>query len=113
MKLSVLDVMGDALSLVRKSDLAGATAVIRKALSGETDPGANSSDPDAQPYRPSAKVIPLPGRRQARPSCRRTGMGSTFFRDSASASATAACARRCSRRILANVLRRSVSTLGV
>ena len=63
MKLRVLDVMGDALSLVRKSDLAGATAVIRKALSGETDPGAESSDPEARRYRPSAKLIPLPPRR--------------------------------------------------
>jgi poly(hydroxyalkanoate) depolymerase family esterase len=61
MKLSVLDVMGDALSLVRKSDLAGATAVIRQALSGEpAESGAG--DPKAGP--PSAKVIPLSPRRR-------------------------------------------------
>lgn len=63
MKLRVLDVMGDALSLVRKSDLAGATAVIRKALSGETAAGDARADPEALPHPPSAKVIPLPGRR--------------------------------------------------
>jgi poly(hydroxyalkanoate) depolymerase family esterase len=65
MKLRVLDVMGDALSLVRKSDLAGATAVIRKALSGETAPESETGDPKGRPYRPSAKakVIPLPPRR--------------------------------------------------
>ena len=35
MKLRVLEVMNDALGLVKKSDLSGATALIRKALSGE------------------------------------------------------------------------------
>jgi poly(hydroxyalkanoate) depolymerase family esterase len=63
MKRHVLDVMGDALSLVRKSDLAGATAIIRKALSGGTVPQSENGGPDARPYRPSAKVIPLPPRR--------------------------------------------------
>jgi poly(hydroxyalkanoate) depolymerase family esterase len=63
MKQRVLDVMGDALSLVRNSDLAGATAVIRKALSGETVPESENGGPEARPYRPSAKVIPLPPRR--------------------------------------------------
>jgi hypothetical protein len=38
MKYRVLDVMNDALGLVKKSDLRGATALIRKALSGETAP---------------------------------------------------------------------------
>ena len=38
MKSRVIDVMGDALGMVRNSDLGGATALIRKALSGE---GAN------------------------------------------------------------------------
>jgi poly(hydroxyalkanoate) depolymerase family esterase len=73
MKLRVLDVMGDALSLVRKSDLAGATAVIRAALSGEAPPGAESSEAKAQPYRPSAKVIPLPARALALPARRALG----------------------------------------
>ena len=39
MKYRVLDVMNEALGLVKKSDLGGATALIRKALSGETAPG--------------------------------------------------------------------------
>ncbi len=38
MKSRVLDVMGDVLGLVKKSDLGGATALLRKALSGETAP---------------------------------------------------------------------------
>ena len=38
MKYRVLDVMNEALGLVKKSDLGGATALIRKALSGETAP---------------------------------------------------------------------------
>jgi poly(hydroxyalkanoate) depolymerase family esterase len=62
MKLRVLDVMGDALSLVRQSDLAGATAVIRQALSGEPAE-SDAGDPEARPRPPSAKVIPLPSRR--------------------------------------------------
>jgi poly(hydroxyalkanoate) depolymerase family esterase len=55
--------MNDALGLVKKSDLRGATALIRKALSGETAPEGEAGDPKAQPHRPSAKVIPLPPRR--------------------------------------------------
>ena len=62
MKLRVLDVMGDVLGLVKKSDLGGATALIRKALSGETAPGGEG-ETKAQPTRPSGKVIPLPLRR--------------------------------------------------
>jgi poly(hydroxyalkanoate) depolymerase family esterase len=62
MKYRVLDVMNEALGLVKKSDLGGATALIRKALSGETAPD-ESSDSKARPPRPSAKVIPLPPRR--------------------------------------------------
>jgi poly(hydroxyalkanoate) depolymerase family esterase len=62
MKYRVLDVMNEALGLVKKSDLGGATALIRKALSGETAPG-ESSDSIERPPRPSAKVIPLPLRR--------------------------------------------------
>ncbi|HXW20100.1 MAG TPA: PHB depolymerase family esterase [Roseiarcus sp.] len=63
MKPRILDVMGDALSLVRQSDLAGATAIIRKALSGELAPESESSDPKARPYCPPAKVIPPSARR--------------------------------------------------
>jgi poly(hydroxyalkanoate) depolymerase family esterase len=55
--------MNDALGLVKKSDLGGATALIRKALSGETAPEADAGEAKAQPRRPSAKVIPLPPRR--------------------------------------------------
>jgi poly(hydroxyalkanoate) depolymerase family esterase len=62
MKLRVLDVMGDALNLVRKSDLAGATAVIREALSGETAE-SGSGELKARPRPPSGKIIPLPPRR--------------------------------------------------
>jgi poly(hydroxyalkanoate) depolymerase family esterase len=62
MKPRVLDVMGDILGLVKKSDLGGATALIRKALTGETAPEAENGEPK-QPRRPSAKVIPLPPRR--------------------------------------------------
>jgi poly(hydroxyalkanoate) depolymerase family esterase len=64
MKLRVLDVMNDALGLVRKSDLGGATALIRKALSGEAAPEGEARDPKPQPYPPSAKVLPLPPRRR-------------------------------------------------
>jgi poly(hydroxyalkanoate) depolymerase family esterase len=63
MKYRVLDVMNDALGLVKKSDLRGATALIRKALSGETAPEGEAGDEKAQPHRPSARVIPLPPRR--------------------------------------------------
>ena len=63
MKLRVLDVMNDALGLVKKSDLGGATALIRKALSGGIAPGGESGETKAQPRQPSAKVIPLPPRR--------------------------------------------------
>ena len=61
MKLRVLDVMNDALGLVKKSDLGGATALIRKALSGE--PAEKTERGEPQAHRPSAKVIPLPPRR--------------------------------------------------
>jgi poly(hydroxyalkanoate) depolymerase family esterase len=63
MKYRVLDVMNDVLGLVKKSDLSGATALIRKALSGETAPEADAGEARAQPRRLSAKVIPLPPRR--------------------------------------------------
>ena len=63
MKLRVIDVMNEALGLVKKSDLGGATALIRKALSGESAPAGENGDSSAPPPRPSAKVIPLPPRR--------------------------------------------------
>jgi poly(hydroxyalkanoate) depolymerase family esterase len=63
MKLRVIDVMNEALGLVKKSDLGGATALIRKALSGGTAPGEDNGDSKARPPGPSAKVIPLPPRR--------------------------------------------------
>jgi poly(hydroxyalkanoate) depolymerase family esterase len=63
MKYRVLDVMNNALGLMKKSDLSGATALIRKALSGETAPGDESGETKARPPRPFAKVIPLPPRR--------------------------------------------------
>src|ERR1700729_1948730 len=63
MKYRVLDVMNDALGLVKKSDLRGATALIRKALSGETATEGGAGDAKAPSPRPSAKVIPLPPRR--------------------------------------------------
>ena len=63
MKLRVLDVMGDVLGLVKKSDLGGATALIRRALSGETATEGEVGDAKAPSPRPSAKVIPLPSRR--------------------------------------------------
>ena len=45
MKYRVLDVMNEALGLVKKSDLGGATALIRKALSGETAPEGEAGQP--------------------------------------------------------------------
>ena len=65
MKLRVLDVMNEALGLVKKSDLGGATELIRKALSGEGAPAGENGNSNARPPRPSAKVIPLPPRRPA------------------------------------------------
>ncbi len=63
MKYRVLDVMNEAMGLMKKSDLGGATALIRKALSRDTAPGKESGDSNARPPRPSAKVIPLAPRR--------------------------------------------------
>ena len=63
MKLRVIDVMNEALGLVKKSDLGGATALIRRALSGESAPERERGDARAPSPRPSAKVIPLAPRR--------------------------------------------------
>jgi poly(hydroxyalkanoate) depolymerase family esterase len=62
MKPRVLDVMGEALSLVRQSDLAGATAVIRKALASE-GARSRSDGPTAWPERPSGGAPAPPPRR--------------------------------------------------
>jgi len=61
MKYRVLDVMNDALGLVKKSDLVGATALIRSALSGEPAPDAENSDLDAG-RPPMATILPPPRR---------------------------------------------------
>ncbi len=63
MKNRVLDVMNEAMGLMKKSDLGGATALIRKALSGGAAPEGESGGSAAPPPRPSAKVISLPLRR--------------------------------------------------
>lgn len=55
--------MNEALGLVKKSDLGGATALIRKALSGDAAPQDETGASSASPRRPAAKVIPLPLRR--------------------------------------------------
>jgi poly(hydroxyalkanoate) depolymerase family esterase len=55
MKTRFLDAMGEAVTLVRNSNLAEATALIRKALSGEESQGGES-DPEAQPH---GRVEPL------------------------------------------------------
>jgi poly(hydroxyalkanoate) depolymerase family esterase len=62
MKPRLLDAMGDALARVRNSDLGGATAVIRKALSGEAAI-RSESDPKLQPQRPSASAFAPAARR--------------------------------------------------
>ncbi|MGH6798387.1 MAG: extracellular catalytic domain type 1 short-chain-length polyhydroxyalkanoate depolymerase [Roseiarcus sp.] len=62
MKLRLLDAMGDALGRVRNSDLGGATALIRKALSGEAAKGPER-ELDVQPQRPSASAFAPAARR--------------------------------------------------
>ncbi len=62
MKLRLLDAMGDVLAHVRNSDLGGATALIRKALSGEAANGPES-DLKVQPQRPSASALAPAARR--------------------------------------------------
>ena len=72
MKPRFFDAMGEALTLVRKSNLAEATALIRNALAGEESSGGES-DPEAlshaqaQGTRPRGKLEPCRG---ARPSAR-------------------------------------------
>jgi poly(hydroxyalkanoate) depolymerase family esterase len=62
MKHSVLDVMGEALNLVRQSDVAGATSLIRSALAGEKASG-RPGGPNPWPERPSGGVLAPPPRR--------------------------------------------------
>ena len=62
MKPRLLDAMGEALSLVRKSNLAEATAFIRKALSGAETRGGQH-DPEARPPRPPASAFAPTARR--------------------------------------------------
>ena len=59
MKLRVLEVMNDALGLVKKSDLSGATALIRKALSGEP----------AEESESESKATPSVGEGHPAPPC--------------------------------------------
>ena len=70
MKSRVLDVMGEALGLVKKSDLGGATALIRKALSGEARDGSESAirSRSAAVHRRRSPFAPPRGVRWAR-SC--------------------------------------------
>ena len=56
MKPRFLDAMGEALDLVRKSNLAEATALLRKALSGEETRGRRS-DPEARPQLPPGSAL--------------------------------------------------------
>ncbi len=60
MKPRFLDAMGEALDLVRKSNLAEATALLRKALSGEEARGR--SDPEALQLPPGSTLAPPTGR---------------------------------------------------
>ncbi len=62
MKPRFLDAMGEALNLVRKSNLAEATALIRKALSGEEARGPRS-DPEARPQLPPGSTLAPPAQR--------------------------------------------------
>ncbi len=62
MKPSLLGAMGEALSLVKRSNLAEATALLRRALSGEAAEGGESVS-DARPLPPPAPAFAPPPRR--------------------------------------------------
>ena len=62
MKPRFLDAMGEALNLVRNSNLAEATALLRKALSGEEARGPGS-DPEARPQLPPGSALAPSARR--------------------------------------------------
>ena len=83
MKLRVLDVMNEALGLVKKSDLGGATALIRKALSGETAPAGEAGDSKA----------PLPVHRRRSFRCPTPPVGRNPARSSRPANHAAQLAR--------------------
>jgi poly(hydroxyalkanoate) depolymerase family esterase len=61
MKPRFLDAMGEALNLVRKSNLVEATALLRKALSGEE--ASRRSDPEARLELPPGSTLAPPTRR--------------------------------------------------
>ena len=60
MKPRFLDAMGDALSLMRQSNLADATALIRRALTRDE---AGAPETEADPRRPEGRAIAPPARR--------------------------------------------------
>ena len=62
MKPRLLDLMGEALSLVRQSNVAEATALIRRAVSGERA-WRRQGDFQAQPQRPAGPSLAPPARR--------------------------------------------------
>jgi poly(hydroxyalkanoate) depolymerase family esterase len=62
MKPSLIDAMGEALSLVRQSNLAEATALLRRALSGEA-PQDHDSASAARPTLPPGPALAPPPRR--------------------------------------------------
>ena len=62
MKSRLLEAMGDALSHVRKSNVAEATALLRNVLSGGQARG-EANDAEASPRFPSARALAPPARR--------------------------------------------------
>jgi len=62
MKPGLIDAMGEALSLVRQSNLAEATTLIRRALSGETAEARNPGSDSRLPLPPAPALAPPPRR---------------------------------------------------
>jgi poly(hydroxyalkanoate) depolymerase family esterase len=62
MKPGLIDAVGEALSLVRQSNLAEATALLRRALSGEAPERQDSASP-ARPTLPPGPALTSPPRR--------------------------------------------------
>jgi poly(hydroxyalkanoate) depolymerase family esterase len=77
MKHRVLDALSEALDLVRQSDLAKATAVIRKALS-EGEARSDTGVPEARPQRPAARVVAPSARRSLGETLRALRTGPSF-----------------------------------
>ena len=77
MKHRVLDAMSEALDLVRQSDLAKATAVIRKALS-EGEARSDTGVREARPQRPAARVVAPSARRSLGETLRALRTGPLF-----------------------------------